>query len=112
MDAFPVGYARFIANLGLDVVPLAQVARIDGRTRNRATKWEGQIEVLTFKSKYAPEEGFSGDLQFALHYEGVNLQVLDALFERCGAAPLKNGSRAAQLPRTRAVQASFLNGSH
>ncbi|HUX73203.1 MAG TPA: Fic family protein [Steroidobacteraceae bacterium] len=89
MDAFPVGYARFIATLGLDVVPLAQVARIDGRTRNRATKWEGQIEVLTFKSKYAPKEGFSGDLQFALHYEGVNLQVLDALFERCGAAPLE-----------------------
>jgi hypothetical protein len=35
MDAFPVGYARFIASLGLDVVPLAQVARIDGRTRNQ-----------------------------------------------------------------------------
>src|ERR1700688_1532191 len=89
MDAFPVGYARFIATLGLDVVPLAQVAQIDGRTRNRATKWEGQIEVLSFKSEYASEEGFSGDLQFALRYEGVNLQVLDALFERCGAGPLE-----------------------
>jgi hypothetical protein len=89
MNAFPVGYARLIATLGLDVVPLAQVARIDGRTRNRATKWEGQIEVLNFKSEYAPEEGFSGDLQFALRYEGVNLQVLDALFERCGAGPLE-----------------------
>ena len=90
MDAFTVGYARFIATLGLDVVPLAQVARIDGHTRNRATKWEGQVEVLNFKSDYAPEEGFSGDLQFALRYEGVNLQVLDALFERSGAGPLED----------------------
>jgi hypothetical protein len=88
MDVFPVGYAQFVA-LGLDVTPLTQVARIDSRTRHRETKMEGQTEVLTFNAEYAPGESISSGLQFALRYEGVNLQVLDALFERCGAGPLK-----------------------
>src|SRR5258708_15608489 len=88
MDIFPVGYAQFVA-MGLDVTPLTQVARIDSRTRHREAKMEGYTEVLTFNAQYAPAEGFSGRLQFALRYEGVNLQVLDALFEHCGAGPLE-----------------------
>jgi hypothetical protein len=88
MDVSPVGYARFVAS-GLDVTPLIQVARIDGRTRHKEAKMEGHTEVLSFDTKYAPEESFSGGLQFALRYEGVNLQVLDALFERCGPKPLE-----------------------
>jgi Fic/DOC family len=92
MDISPVGYARFVA-LGLDVTPLIQVARIDGRTRHREAKVEGHTEVLTFDAKYAPEESFSGGLQFALRYEGVNLQVLDALFEHCGHKPLEEWLR-------------------
>ncbi|MEA3176387.1 MAG: hypothetical protein QOF42_3798, partial [Gammaproteobacteria bacterium] len=50
---------------------------------------EGSTEVLTFKAEFAPESTLAGDLQFAFQYEGVNLQVLDALFARCGAAPLE-----------------------
>jgi hypothetical protein len=88
MNISPVGYAQFIA-AGLDVTPLTQVARIDGRTRHREAKMEGHTEVLTFDAKYAPEDSFSGGLQFALRYEGVNLQVLDALFEHCGPKPLE-----------------------
>ena len=88
MDIFPVGYAQII-NSGLDVTPLNQVARIDSRTRHRAAKMEGRTEVLTFNAEYAPEESFSGGLQFALRYEGLNLQVLDALFEHCGPTPLE-----------------------
>jgi hypothetical protein len=88
MDTFPVGYAGFVA-MGFDVTPLTQVARIDSRTRHRETKMEGHTEVLTFNAEYAPEESLSGGLQFALRYEGVNLQVLDALFERCGTGPLE-----------------------
>jgi hypothetical protein len=88
MDIFPVGYAQFVTS-GLEVAPLAQVARIDSRTRHREAKLEGHTEVLTFNAEYAPEESFSGGLQFALRYEGVNLQVLDALFEHCGPKPLE-----------------------
>jgi hypothetical protein len=88
MDTTPVGYARFVAS-GLQVTPLTQVARIDGRTRHREAKMEGHTEVLSFDAKYAPDESFSGGLQFALRYEGVNLQVLDALFEHCGPKPLE-----------------------
>ena len=87
MESYPIGYARLAA--GLDIVPLLQVARIDSRTRNRSTHMEGSTEVLTFKAEFAPESTLAGDLQFAFHYEGVNLQVLDALFARCGAAPLE-----------------------
>ncbi|HEY3851604.1 MAG TPA: hypothetical protein VGL87_11565, partial [Steroidobacteraceae bacterium] len=88
MDVFPVGYAKFVDS-GLDVTPLNQVARIDSRTRHRAVQMEGHTEVLTFNAEYAPEESFSGGLQFALRYEGLNLQVLDALFEHFGPAPLE-----------------------
>jgi hypothetical protein len=88
MSISAVGYARFVGS-GLDVTPLTQVARIDSRTRHRETKIEGHTEVLSFDAQYAPEETFSGDLQFALRYEGVNLQVLDALFEHCGPKPLE-----------------------
>jgi hypothetical protein len=88
MHIFPVGYAQIISS-GLDVTPLNQVARIDSRTRHRAAKMEGHTEVLTFNAEYAPEESFSGGLQFALRYEGLNLQVLDALFEHCGPKPLE-----------------------
>jgi hypothetical protein len=83
MESYPIGYARLAA--GLDIVPLLQIARIDSRTRNRSTHMEGSTEVLTFKAEFAPESTLAGDLQFAFQY----LQVLDALFVRCGAAPLE-----------------------
>src|ERR1700732_220218 len=106
MDVLAVGYARFVAAMGLDVTPLMQVARIDSRTRHRDTKIEGHTEVLTFNAEYAPEESFSGGLQFALRYEGVNLQVLDGLFERCGAGPLEEwlfGAPTSAFSRARGV---------
>jgi Fic/DOC family len=96
MDISPIGYARFVTS-GLDVTPLIQVARIDSRTRHREAKMEGHTEVLTFNTKYAPEDSFSGGLQFALRYEGVNLQVLDALFRHCGPKPLEEWLKRAPM---------------
>src|SRR5665213_1348987 len=69
-------------------MPLGQIAKIDGRTRHRESHCEGTVEVLTFEAKYAPKEDVVGDLQFALRYEGVNLQVLELLFTRTGPQPL------------------------
>lgn len=86
--SYAVGYARLISTWDLNPLPLGQIAKIDGRTRHREIHSEGTIEVLTFEAKYAPKEDLVGDLQFALRYEGVNLQVLELLFTRTGARPL------------------------
>jgi hypothetical protein len=71
-------------------MPLNLVAQVDSRARHREETTQGHTDFLTFDGQYAPEEAFSGNLQFALRYEGVNLQVLDALFRNCGPEPLED----------------------
>jgi hypothetical protein len=88
MAVTPIGYQRLIDHYKLPALPLAQVARIDTRVKSRKTQLDGTVEQLLFESQYAPEATFEGDLQFALRYEGVNLEVLELLFLQSGPQPL------------------------
>jgi hypothetical protein len=47
-----------------------------------------------FEPRYQPEASFEGDFQFALRYEGVNLEVLELLFAQSGPQPLAAWLRA------------------
>jgi hypothetical protein len=59
--------------------------------------------VVRYPSKYGFDDTLAGHLEFCLKYEGVNLQVLAALFDQCGPDELqawldgKPGSRYARV---------------
>ena len=55
---------------------------IDSAVRGRQKKDLGTHKINLFASNYQPENTLTGHLQFAMRYEGVNLQVLGLLFEK------------------------------
>lgn len=83
-----LGYAWLIERYALPALPLDQYARLDPGTRGRRRVDADQGSVLLFEPGYEPENGLIGHFQFALRYEGVNLQVLALLFEQHGAEEL------------------------
>ena len=89
MAVTPVGYQRLIQQHQLPALPLVQIAQIDTRTKGRETHSTGSVDYLTFETRYAPESTLQDDLQFALRYEGVNLEVLELLFARIGPKPME-----------------------
>ena len=55
---------------------------IDSAVRGRQKIDLGTHKINLFASSYQPENTLTGHLQFAMRYEGVNLQVLGLLFEK------------------------------
>lgn len=91
-----IGYAQLISRLSLVVRPLAKPAEISGSVNRRVDS----ADRVFFPRGVAIEDTLVGHLEFALRHEGVNLEVIDALFEhlppqdllaRLNAAP--NGAR-------------------
>ena len=104
MVVTPVGYQRLINRHKLSALPLTQVAVIDTRVKGRETATD---DKLRFEARYEPEPTLAGDLQFALRYEGLNLEVLELLFTQSGAEPLIAWLRA-QPESAYARRAGFL----
>lgn len=86
------GCAFLIAHQGLAVLPLDQTAVIDSAVKGRTRVDRGDHVVLHFDSKYRPSPQLRTHLQFALRYEGVNLQVLALLFAAVGGGKSTCGS--------------------
>lgn len=80
----PIGYARLIERFGLAALPLPVISVIDTSVRGRARTHLGDQEAQQFQPSYRPEDAAEADLQFALRYEGVNLEVLALLFAHRG----------------------------
>src|SRR3989304_10351534 len=78
------GYSYLIEQYKLAARPLSVSARIDARTKGRQLQQSGDQDVLVFEPKYQPENTLAGHLQFALRYEGINLEVLALLFQQTG----------------------------
>ncbi len=78
-----VGYQWLIDAYQLPVVGLKRSCIVDTAARGRTEKDYGSQWLAVFESRYQPEETLAGHLQFALRYEGVNLQALCLLFEQC-----------------------------
>lgn len=72
-----VGYARLIDRYKLACLAPIRMAVIDTSTKGRVES----EEILRFEPNYKPEDNLCDDLQFALRYEGINLQVLNFLFK-------------------------------
>lgn len=84
-----VGYAYLIKRYGLRSRPLAVAARIDSAAKGRRSiARRGETDILLFEPNYRPEASLVGHLQFALRYEGLNLEVLYLLFQIVGAGDI------------------------
>ncbi len=81
-----LGYSHLIEHYRLPVLPLDIEASVDTAIRGRVLRPFGKQQRLLVEPRYQPENTLPGHLQFALRYEGVNLQVLSLLFARDDAA--------------------------
>ena len=75
------GYNWLVETYQLPAINLWQHCYIDSATRGRQQQDLGPHRIELFESRYQPEESLAGHLQFALRYEGVNLQALNLLFD-------------------------------
>lgn len=80
----PIGYAHLIDTLKLNVLPLARPAFASSSANRRI---DSETRIL-FPSGVAIENTLVGHLEFALRHEGVNLEVIDAVFEHLPAGDL------------------------
>ncbi|MBM4396281.1 MAG: hypothetical protein FJ087_11380 [Deltaproteobacteria bacterium] len=76
-----VGYAWAILEYRLCVLPPEHITFIAPRGGRRTTVDGGQT-ILVLPAGYQIGTTLADQLEFALRYDGVNLQVLDALFGR------------------------------
>ena len=77
-----IGYAWLIEHLSLRVCPLAKPAEISTSVNRRV---DSTHRVL-FPRGVAIEDTPVGHLEFALRHEGVNLEIVDAVFEHLSPA--------------------------
>lgn len=107
MKLIYLGYRFLIERYDLPAQPLAVYSRLDSSIRGRAERRLGDQQALTFEPKYQPENSLIGHLQFALRYEGINLEVLALLFERIDPEEL-NAWLASNATSAFARRAGFL----
>jgi hypothetical protein len=108
MAQFPIGYAHLIANYELPVRELASVCYIDTAAAQRRESIRAGQTVYIFEPGYLKGEGTLAEhLEFALRYEGPNLEVLALLFARHGKTEIEAWLKST--PRGRyGRQAGFL----
>lgn len=80
-----VGYNWLVHTYQLPITGLWQSCYIDSAARGRQKQDLGTHRIELFESRYQPEDNLAGHLQFALRYEGVNLQALSLLCETVNA---------------------------
>jgi len=90
----PVGYQALVEQFGLRVMPLPIASFVRSRG-GRHTATEGGRTTQYFPSRYAPGPTVPEQLEFALRYEGVNLEVLRNVFDQVDAAELARWIRSA-----------------
>ena len=79
-----LGYLYLVEQYQLAAIPLQTVAQVDPMIKGRQTRSIGNQDIQVFEPKYQPEAGLVRHLQFALRYEGINLEVLYLLFRQTG----------------------------
>jgi hypothetical protein len=75
----PVGYDALIARYGLQVMPHWHHSAIS-RSTTRQTQNDGGTVLDVYPRSLAPQDTLGGQLEFALKYDGVSLDILAALF--------------------------------
>jgi hypothetical protein len=86
----PAGYEALVQALDLKVMPLARSSfvRRQGSLRVESDPTSGQTTTY-YPPSYAPAPGMAAQIEFALKYDGIDLEVLRAAFERMDAGELE-----------------------
>ncbi|RLA38622.1 MAG: cell filamentation protein Fic [Gammaproteobacteria bacterium] len=84
------GYSWLKEAYDLPVIALWQECWIDSAAKGRKKRDLGTHKVELFEVSYQPEDSLTAQLQFALRYEGVNLQLMSLLFSKTGYQELSN----------------------
>jgi hypothetical protein len=86
--AEPAGYAKAILDYRLTVTPPHRLTFIAARGGKRTLDRNGRV-VVVLPPGYRQGPGLVTHLTFALKHEGVNLEVLSALFQRVDLLPFE-----------------------
>lgn len=84
----PVGYAKAIIDFALTVTTPFRLTFVAAKGAKRTTVRDGRT-VVVLPPAYHPAPELTSHLTFALKHEGVNLEVLAALFERVDLEPFE-----------------------
>lgn len=84
----PVGYAKAIIDFALTVTTPHRLTFIASKGAKRTIERDGKT-VIVLPPAYGQDPRLTTQLTFALKHEGVNLEVLSALFERIDIAPFE-----------------------
>jgi len=76
----PVGYSELIRRYGLKVMPHYTKSFIAEKGRHK-TIIDGHLRTEIYNRGYDPDDKLEDHLIFALKYEGINLEILNALFQ-------------------------------
>lgn len=80
----PAGYQALVEQFGLRVMPLASISYVRQGGSMLVDSQPGQT-ITTYPGSYTPEPTIGGQIEFALKYDGVDLEVLRAVFEQVDA---------------------------
>lgn len=89
MESNNLGYQHLIDQYKLPARPLTVSACLDTAVKGRGIRIQGNREILVFEPPYAPKNSMIGHIQFALRYEGMNIEVLALLFQQSGGEELQ-----------------------
>ena len=89
-NSTPVGYDALIARFNLQVIPHWHHSRISQSTIHQKHTDAGQV-VEVYPRSLMPQDSLGGQLEFALKYDGTNLEILSAVFEKAPEEELLGG---------------------
>lgn len=85
-----IGYNALAIRYGLACEEEATSSFVSSRVREVVrTEYESGNRVVRYPLQYTFEPGLAHELEFSLRYEGVNLGILAALFEKTGPTDLQ-----------------------
>lgn len=91
MDKIPIGYTAICEQLRLKVIPHFRESYIAKKGRGK-TIIDNHHEIHIYPKSYAlqNENDLLANLEFALKYDGVNLEIIKALFENINKTDVIN----------------------
>jgi len=84
----PAGYQSLVERFEIQVLPHFRQSYVTTRGQGR-TSIVNEIERHVYPKSYIPEDTFTGQLEFALKYDGINLEILKAVFQVCDITELE-----------------------
>lgn len=92
-----IGYQYLIEHFGLDVCSLLQMS-IETEKSQKIVRAQGDLREIYYpRSRIRVADSWQDNLVFALKYEGVNLEVLKALFKGLAPSDIESFVRSAPL---------------